>query len=110
MADVRHNGRVSSTFTTVSGSQRGYDVKQVDDFLLEARRAYAGDEAAAHVTAETIRQTAFAMVKHGYAPVEVDSALERLEDASRPGSARESSGRPATRPGSLRLARWPRPS
>jgi DivIVA domain-containing protein len=81
MADVRHNGRVSSTFTTVSGSQRGYDVKQVDDFLLEARRAYAGDEAAAHVTAETIRQTAFAMVKHGYAPGEVDSALERLEDA-----------------------------
>ncbi|AMM21249.1 MFS transporter permease [Frondihabitans sp. PAMC 28766] len=72
---------MSSTFPQVSGSQRGYDVKQVEDFLLEARKAYAGDSDAPAVTAESIRQTAFAMVKHGFEPAPVDSALERLEDA-----------------------------
>ncbi|RKR73702.1 DivIVA domain-containing protein [Frondihabitans australicus] len=72
---------MSSTFSTVSGSQRGYDVQQVEAFLAEARSAYSGEPDAPHVTAETIRQTAFAMVKNGYIPEQVDSALERLEDA-----------------------------
>jgi DivIVA domain-containing protein len=71
---------VSSTFPKVTGSKRGYDVKQVEDFLLEARESYSskGDGT---VGAETIRRQAFSMVKGGYLPEEVDAALERLEDA-----------------------------
>ena len=60
----------------------GYDVDQVEDFLEDARRAYhaqAGEMTL--VTAETIRQQAFAMKKRGYSPTHVDAALERLEDA-----------------------------
>jgi DivIVA domain-containing protein len=72
---------VTTTFPRVTGSQRGYDVKQVEDFLLEARQAYSGEGGASTVSAESIRQTAFAMVKGGYAPAPVDAALERLEDA-----------------------------
>jgi DivIVA domain-containing protein len=71
---------VSSTFPKVTGSDRGYDVKQVEDFLLDARETYAGSESGT-VTAEKIRRTAFTMVKGGYEPEQVDSALERLEDA-----------------------------
>jgi DivIVA domain-containing protein len=70
---------VSSTFPKVTGSARGYDVKQVEEFLLEARETYAGS--AGSVSAESIRRTAFSMVKGGYSPDHVDSALERLEDA-----------------------------
>jgi DivIVA domain-containing protein len=83
---------VSATFPKVTGSQRGYDVQEVEDFLKEARRAYSsdggssGDTASdsasdASLRAESIRHTAFTMVKGGYAPEAVDTALERLEDA-----------------------------
>ncbi|MEO8095703.1 MAG: DivIVA domain-containing protein [Pseudolysinimonas sp.] len=60
----------------------GYDIDQVEDFLEDARRAYhaqPGEQTL--VSAEMIRQQAFTMKKHGYAPSHVDSALERLEDA-----------------------------
>lgn len=60
----------------------GYDVDQVEDFLEDARRAYHAQQGEATiVTAESIRQQAFAMKKRGYAPSHVDAALERLEDA-----------------------------
>lgn len=72
---------VSATFPKVTGSQRGYDVKQVEDFLKQARSAYSGESPDESVRAESIRHTAFAMVKGGYSPQHVDSALERLEDA-----------------------------
>ncbi|BDZ51158.1 hypothetical protein GCM10025867_33990 [Frondihabitans sucicola] len=71
---------MSSTFPKVTGSKRGYDVKQVEDFLLEARETYSGGESGT-VSAESIRRMAFGMVKGGYSPEHVDSALERLEDA-----------------------------
>jgi DivIVA domain-containing protein len=74
-------GPVSATFPKVTGSQRGYDVQQVEEFLKEARRAYSEDSSDESVRAESIRHTAFTMVKGGYAPQAVDSALERLEDA-----------------------------
>jgi DivIVA domain-containing protein len=122
-------GAVSATFPKVTGSRRGYDVQQVEDFLKEARRAYSGDDASSSVAAsstdggsaadqtplgatgaddaaatggvktsraktgkagagpattiraESIRRTAFTMVKGGYSPEHVDTALERLEDA-----------------------------
>ena len=60
----------------------GYDVDQVEDFLEDARRAYhaqAGETTI--VSADSIRQQAFAMKKRGYSPTHVDAALERLEDA-----------------------------
>lgn len=60
----------------------GYDIDQVEDFLEDARRAYhAQPGETTVVSAEIIRQQAFAMKKHGYAPSHVDAALERLEDA-----------------------------
>ncbi|ROQ41397.1 DivIVA domain-containing protein [Frondihabitans sp. PhB188] len=78
---MRHNVTVSATFPKVTGSTRGYDIEQVEDFLKEARAAYSGDAESPEVSAESIRRTAFSMVKHGYVPDHVDSALERLEDA-----------------------------
>lgn len=60
----------------------GYDVAQVEDFLEDARRAYhAQPGETTLVSAESIRQQAFVMKRHGYAPSHVDAALERLEDA-----------------------------
>ena len=60
----------------------GYDIDQVEDFLEDARRAYhAQPGEATLVSSESIRQQAFTMKKHGYAPSHVDAALERLEDA-----------------------------
>lgn len=76
------NGLVSTTFPRTRKSRRGYNVDQVEDFLEDARRAYAADGTAPSVVnAANIRTTAFAMQKGGYSPVHVDAALERLEDA-----------------------------
>jgi len=71
---------VSTTFPRAR--KLGYDIDQVEDFLEDARRAYhAQPGEPTVVSAETIRQQAFTMRKHGYAPSHVDAALERLEDA-----------------------------
>ena len=105
------NGLVRTTFSLTDKKARGYDVKQVDDFLARARDAYdltsdaaedtdavddtdvVGDAdqpgaalpavlpGTAMLTAHAIRHTAFSMHKGGYVPAEVDAALERLEDA-----------------------------
>ena len=75
-------GRVSTTFPRTRKSQRGYSIDQVEDFLEDARRAYAAElSAPAVVTAAAIRHMAFALQKGGYSPIHVDAALERLEDA-----------------------------
>jgi len=71
---------VSSTFPRVSKG-RGYDTAEVEDFLEDARRAYAAPAGQAGLSAETIRTTAFSMRRGGYQPEVVDAALERLEDA-----------------------------
>jgi DivIVA domain-containing protein len=79
---VRQNGPVSTTFPRTRRSQRGYNVEQVEDFLEDARRAYAtppGEPVG--VSAESIRHTAFSLQRAGYSPSHVDAALERLEDA-----------------------------
>lgn len=79
---MRQNERMSTTFPRVRRSELGYDVDQVEDFLEDARRAYAAERGALTVvTAARIRHTAFAMQKSGYSPFHVDAALERLEDA-----------------------------
>ena len=73
---------MSTTFPRTRRSRLGYDVEQVEDFLEEARRAYTAEPGDLTViTAESIRHTAFAMQKGGYATAPVDMALERLEDA-----------------------------
>ena len=73
---------MSTTFPRTRRSRLGYNVEQVEDFLEEARRAYSAEPGELTiVTAESIRRTAFAMQKGGYSTIEVDAALERLEDA-----------------------------
>jgi DivIVA domain-containing protein len=73
---------VSTTFPRSRKSRLGYNVDQVEDFLEEARRAYAADRGdLSVVNAASIRRTAFAMQKGGYSTSHVDAALERLEDA-----------------------------
>jgi DivIVA domain-containing protein len=73
---------VSTTFPRTRNSRRGYSIDQVEDFLEDARRAYsAALSEPAVVTSQTIRQMAFDMQKGGYSAVDVDAALERLEDA-----------------------------
>jgi DivIVA domain-containing protein len=73
---------VSTTFPRTRTSRRGYSIEQVEDFLEDARQAYATDPGQpTPVSAATIRTMAFDMQKGGYSPVAVDAALERLEDA-----------------------------
>ena len=72
---------MSTTFPRVRGGKRGYDIDEVEDFLEDARRAFSGEPTAAPVTSEMIRRAAFHLRRGGYAPAEVDAALERLEDA-----------------------------
>lgn len=73
---------MSTTFPRTRNSRRGYDIEQVEDFLEEARRAYAAEPGEPVVIgAEAIRRTAFSLQKGGYSPAHVDAALERLEDA-----------------------------
>lgn len=73
---------MSSTFPRTRRSQRGYAVAEVEDFLEEARTAYAaGATGLTTLTSSAIRSTAFGLERGGYSPAHVDSALERLEDA-----------------------------
>ncbi|QAY73810.1 DivIVA domain-containing protein [Agromyces protaetiae] len=74
---------MAPTFPRARRPQLGYDVDQVDEFLVVARRAYDGTMRPGDpkVTAENIRLTAFGMQKGGYSTAHVDAALERLEDA-----------------------------
>lgn len=73
---------MSTTFPRIRKSRRGYSIDQVEDFLEEARRAYAAEPTEpAVVSATTIRRMSFALQRGGYSPSHVDAALERLEDA-----------------------------
>ncbi|MCU1438070.1 MAG: transporter permease [Naasia sp.] len=73
---------MGTTFPRTGRSKPGYRMRDVDEFLLAARRAYdAPPGAGAGVDATTIRRAAFPLEKGGYSTVHVDSALERLEDA-----------------------------
>ena len=73
---------MSTTFPRSRRSRVGYNVHQVEDFLEEARSAYAAAPGQPVVLdADKIRTMAFAMQKGGYSTNHVDAALERLEDA-----------------------------
>jgi DivIVA domain-containing protein len=53
---------------------KGYDVSAVDEFIA---RAQTGEST---LSSSDIRSAAFPVVKGGYSTVDVDAALERLED------------------------------
>lgn len=79
---VVHNRVVSTTFPRTRNSRKGYNIDQVEDFLEDARKAYAAEpNQPVVITSAVIRQTAFELQKAGYAADSVDAALERLEDA-----------------------------
>lgn len=73
---------MTSTFPKVKRSQTGYSIEQVEDFLEDARRAYAAEiTKVTGIDSKYIRQVSFDLVKGGYSPEHVDAALDRLEDA-----------------------------
>ncbi|THG31718.1 DivIVA domain-containing protein [Naasia lichenicola] len=72
---------MGTTFQHSRKSKLGYQPDDVDAFLKAARRAYDAPIGTADIDAEAIRRAAFAMEKGGYSTVQVDAALERLEDA-----------------------------
>lgn len=72
----------TNTFQRARRSAKGYDILQVEDFLEDAKRAYAAPAGTpAVLSSADIRRTGFNIRRGGYATAAVDSALERLEDA-----------------------------
>lgn len=71
---------VSDRFPKVEGRLKGYSPEQVDEFLTQARAEYDTGEVDKQ-TVQRIRTTGFEMVKNGYAPKQVDEAIDRIEDA-----------------------------
>jgi DivIVA domain-containing protein len=72
---------VSQTFNRTGRLSQGYHVEQVDDFFSRARLAYerAGDRPT--LSSRDVRRVGFDLVRGGYDVGQVDSALDRLEDA-----------------------------
>lgn len=71
---------MSAMFTAVSKLRTGYDQAQVEEFFSLARSVYEGSTHA-EVTAATVREATFELVRGGYATATVDAALDRLEQA-----------------------------
>jgi DivIVA domain-containing protein len=80
-----------TSFSRTNRFTQGYDPEQVEDFFARARQAYegvaeatgthGGPAPAARLTAHEVRIAAFDLVRGGYDVHQVDSALDRLEDA-----------------------------
>lgn len=68
-------------FSLESRMKKGYDVEQVNDFFDQARKAFESDSASPHFPASKIRYASFDMMRGGYNTREVDTALDRLENA-----------------------------
>jgi DivIVA domain-containing protein len=66
------------TFPLADPKSLGYDQAIVDAFLDRARQAFQGTDTS--LTSADLRSVAFPLVKGGYTPADVDSAVERLED------------------------------
>lgn len=66
------------TFPLADSKSLGYDQSAVDAFLDRARQAFQGTDTS--LTSSDLRAAAFPLVKGGYLPTEVDSAVDRLED------------------------------
>lgn len=67
-------------FPQATKKEFAYSVQQVDAFLERARAAYDDPDAATDVTSALIRNTAFKVVRKGYAARFVDAAMDRLEE------------------------------
>ena len=71
---------MSSTFPKVGALRKGYRPEQVDRYFRTAHEIYeAGD--LNEMDSEGVRTVAFDVVRGGYRPDAVDSALDRLEAA-----------------------------
>lgn len=70
-----------SPFARVDRKTYGYNIKQVDHFLTQARAVYtSGDSEQKSLSSRDVRGTTFDAVRGGYDPQAVDAALDRLED------------------------------
>lgn len=70
---------MSFQFASVAPKLLGYAPDQVDLFVQQARAQFE-DPTAESVTANSIRNTEFDLVKGGYLISAVDTAMDRLED------------------------------
>lgn len=69
-------------FPRVRRREKGYDAAAVDAFLDRARAAFESDGSGAEaVTAASVRDVSFPLVRGGYVVSAVDAALGRVEDA-----------------------------
>ncbi len=74
---------MGANFPRVGIFKYGYSRKEVDEFLAEAKEAYANFSLPAGEFTQQpdleIRQIVFAWRRNGYSPQKVDAALDRLE-------------------------------
>ena len=71
---------MTKKFALTKGRKHGYSVEQVDAFVEMARQQYENPEGYL-LASERVRETEFDLVRGGYDVIEVDSALDRIEDA-----------------------------
>jgi DivIVA domain-containing protein len=71
---------LTKKFALTKGRKHGYSVEQVDAFIEMARQQYEKPEGYL-LASERVRETEFDLVRGGYNVIEVDSALDRIEDA-----------------------------
>lgn len=67
-------------FRTVGFFDKGYDIEEVNAFLERAKKAYNGPVSDSF-DENTVRNAAFHAARRGYAPADIDDALDRLEAA-----------------------------
>ncbi|GAA1847813.1 DivIVA domain-containing protein [Microbacterium koreense] len=79
--DAPQSAPPTATFPDARGRAKGYEKRAVDAFLARARASFETDADAERMSAATVRQAAFPLVRHGYAIAAVDAALGRIEDA-----------------------------
>ncbi len=73
--------RTNSKFTLVGPKEVGYNVKQVDVFLEQARAYFLNsDSHGKSITSHDVRTAAFDPAKGGYNAQAVDAAMDRIED------------------------------
>jgi DivIVA domain-containing protein len=71
---------MSFTFPKTDSKKVGYSPEQVDAFLNRARTQFS-NPVEGGVTAYDVRNTEFDLVRGGYLPEAIDSAMDKLEDS-----------------------------
>ena len=71
---------MAELFRRVSGSKRGYDVDEVNEFFARAQAIYEGQSHEV-LTPEQVRTASFVQTRGGYDEAAVDGALDRLDAA-----------------------------